>query len=387
MVPLGSGTGVTSYTVSAGGAYSFVNYNGSQWYMVGTNGADHMTDYSSVALSAWGAAAANVAMGSNKITGLANGTASTDAAAFGQVSVKANSAITISTTAPLSGGGDLSADRTLTIADGTTSVKGVVQLTDSTSSTSTTTAATPNAVKTAYDLAAAALPKSGGTMSGAIAMATNRVSGLAASGASTDAARADYLPGVPNLNIHTGTYSMKAWTADPAQIGMTAATVTMSSGVTFFSAITIPFATTINQIWHYQQTGAVFQATAGYYAFGIYDTSGNLLASTGNQQSSGLCGLTGHLGWSLSSSYAIAAGNYMIGFLYYTGTGAGSPTTPIFGRSSAALAVSINVNCPTPSAGKLDQRACSAGSGRTTLYNPMTATPSAVNTNFWTALS
>ena len=60
---------------------------------------------------------------------------------------------TISTTAPLSGGGNLSADRTLSIADATTSVKGAVQLTDSTSSTSTTTAATPNSVKTAYDYA------------------------------------------------------------------------------------------------------------------------------------------------------------------------------------------------------------------------------------------
>lgn len=41
-----------------------------------------------------------------------------------------------------------------TIQDGTTSQKGVVQLEDSTSSTSTTKAATPNSVKSAYDLAA-----------------------------------------------------------------------------------------------------------------------------------------------------------------------------------------------------------------------------------------
>jgi hypothetical protein len=60
---------------------------------------------------------------------------------------------TISTTSPLSGGGDLSDNRTLSIADATTSVKGAVQLTDSVSSTSTTTAATPNSVKTAYDFA------------------------------------------------------------------------------------------------------------------------------------------------------------------------------------------------------------------------------------------
>ena len=42
---------------------------------------------------------------------------------------------------------------TFAVADGTTSAKGVVQLTNSTSTTSTTTAATPNSVKSAYDLA------------------------------------------------------------------------------------------------------------------------------------------------------------------------------------------------------------------------------------------
>jgi hypothetical protein len=59
------------------------------------------------------------------------------------------------------------------IEQGSTTVRGTVQLTDSTSSTSTTTAATPASVKVAYDLAdlagtiaAAALPKAGGTMTG-----------------------------------------------------------------------------------------------------------------------------------------------------------------------------------------------------------------------------
>jgi hypothetical protein len=54
------------------------------------------------------------------------------------------------------------------VTAGTTTQAGVVQLEDATNSTSTTTAATPNSVKSAYDLAAAALPKSGGTMTGAI---------------------------------------------------------------------------------------------------------------------------------------------------------------------------------------------------------------------------
>jgi hypothetical protein len=387
MVPLGSGTGITTYVVSVGGSYSFVNYNGSQWYMVGTNDADHMTDYSNVALSKWGAAAANVAMGSNKITGLADGTASDDAAAFGQVSVKANSAITISTTAPLSGGGDLSANRTLTIADGTTSVKGAVQLTDSTSSTSTTTAATPNSVKTAYDLAAAALPKSGGTMSGAIAMGSNRITGLALPGASTDPLIASQSMGAPSPSIHAGgSYPLKAWNADPANCALSSASVSMTSQIEFFTAITIPYTMTLNQIWVYQIQGATYQATGGYYALGIYDTSGNLLATTGNAQPSGFTGLTGPLAWTLTSAYAIAQGNYMIGFLYYSGTGAGTPTTPALGRLNSNNATQINMNCPTASAGKLDQRCCSLSS-RTTLANPMTATPSQSATIFWVGVA
>jgi hypothetical protein len=88
------------------------------------------------------------------------------------LSGKVETARTISTTAPLAGGGDLSANRTLSIADGTTSVKGAVQLTDSTSSTSTTTAATPNSVKSAYDLANAAIPKSTVTTAGDLVVGT-----------------------------------------------------------------------------------------------------------------------------------------------------------------------------------------------------------------------
>jgi hypothetical protein len=66
------------------------------------------------------------------------------------------------------------------VVAGSTSSAGVLQLTDSTGSTSTTTAATPNSVKAAYDLAgtanaaaaaasvtaSAALPTAGGTMTG-----------------------------------------------------------------------------------------------------------------------------------------------------------------------------------------------------------------------------
>lgn len=66
------------------------------------------------------------------------------------------------------------------ITAASTSASGVVLLVDSTNSTSTSSAATPNAVKTAYDLANAALPKSGGTMTGTVVFAGGQtISGYA----------------------------------------------------------------------------------------------------------------------------------------------------------------------------------------------------------------
>ena len=61
----------------------------------------------------------------------------------------------VTATSPLTGGGTSGAI-TVGIDDATTSVKGAVQLSDSTSTTSSVLAATPTAVKSAYDLANAA---------------------------------------------------------------------------------------------------------------------------------------------------------------------------------------------------------------------------------------
>ena len=73
------------------------------------------------------------------------------------VSVTAPLGVTNGTTTPA-----------LTVSTGTTSAVGVLQLTDGVASSSTTTAATPNGVKTAYDLAALAIPKAGGVFTGQV---------------------------------------------------------------------------------------------------------------------------------------------------------------------------------------------------------------------------
>jgi hypothetical protein len=64
----------------------------------------------------------------------------------------------VTASSPLTGGGTSGAI-TVGIQDASTSQKGAVQLSDSTSTTSSTVAATSTAVKSAYDLAAAATPK------------------------------------------------------------------------------------------------------------------------------------------------------------------------------------------------------------------------------------
>lgn len=104
------------------------------------------------------------------------------------------------------------------IVAATTSVIGTVQLSDSTSTTSSVLAATPTAVKSAYDLAdlagtiaVAALPKAGGTMTGAITFAGGQTfpgvgsvtgvtgtSPIASSGGAT-----------PNISIQDGTTAQK----------------------------------------------------------------------------------------------------------------------------------------------------------------------------------
>lgn len=86
----------------------------------------------------------------------------------------------VGVTSPITGGGTSGAV-TIGIDDASTTQKGAVQLTDSTASTSTTTAATPNSVKSAYDLANGAVPKSLVDAKGDIIAATadNTVSRLA----------------------------------------------------------------------------------------------------------------------------------------------------------------------------------------------------------------
>ena len=77
---------------------------------------------------------------------------------------------------------DLASSANSKTSAASTTAAGIVQLTDGINSNSTTTAATANSVKTAYDKANAALPLSGGTLTGALT-----------------------LSGAPTVNLHAAT--------------------------------------------------------------------------------------------------------------------------------------------------------------------------------------
>ena len=77
----------------------------------------------------------------------------------------------VAVTSPITGGGT-SGDVTISIQDASTAQKGSVQLSDSTSTTSSVLAATPTAVKSAYDLANGATTKATLTTKGDIYAAT-----------------------------------------------------------------------------------------------------------------------------------------------------------------------------------------------------------------------
>jgi hypothetical protein len=77
----------------------------------------------------------------------------------------------VNVTAPITGGGTSGAV-TIGVDAASTSASGVVQLSNSTSTTSSVLASTPTATKSAYDLAAAAIPKSTVTTAGDVIYGT-----------------------------------------------------------------------------------------------------------------------------------------------------------------------------------------------------------------------
>lgn len=188
--------------------------------------------------------------------------------------------------APLTGGG-ASGSVTVGIQDGTTAQKGAVQLEDSTSSTSTTKASTPNSVKSAYDLANAAIPKSLVDAAGDLIYAT----------ADNTPARLAIGTAGQVLKVNSGATAPE-WGAAGGATGLTLVkTQTVGSGVSSvtvsdaFSSTYGNYLITSSGILASQNQNSSLQfgtTTTGYYYFGTSGafSSSTVSGSNGNNASS-----------------------------------------------------------------------------------------------------
>ena len=186
----------------------------------------------------------------------------------------------VTTTAPLQGGGTSGAIA-LTVDAASTSASGVVQLSNSTSTTSSVLAATPTAVKSAYDLANAAIPKTLTTTTGDI---------IYASGANTPAR----LGIGSSAQILTVSGGIPAWSTPAASGSYTKIvgnTFSSSSGITEDGCFTSTYKSYKLVITAYNSTrgewiklryrvGASTQTNASFLGGRLLqDTTGNIFQS------------------------------------------------------------------------------------------------------------
>lgn len=193
---------------------------------------------------------------------------------FTWVSANPGDITEVTVSSPITGGGS-SGSVNVAIQDGTTAQKGAVQLENSTSSTSTTTAAVPAAVKTSYDLAAAAIPKSTGTTAGDV---------IYYSGASTPVRLGVGTAGQV-LTVNSGATAPE-WASAASGGGMTLlASGSIAASATGFDLTSI--SGSYNELWLYiDDLSANAAGGIGYGALlKLNNDSGNNYSATGTQGS------------------------------------------------------------------------------------------------------
>jgi hypothetical protein len=235
----------------------------------------------------------------------------------------------------------------LTVRSATTSVDGIVQLSDSTSTTSSVLAATPTAVKSAYDLANAALPKAGGTVTGDITLGVNigiqfegttdDANEIRLIGADATADRTITLPNVTGTVVTTGdsgtvTSTMIAdGTIVNADINASAAIVDTklatiaTAGKVSNSATTATNANTASAIVARDGSG---NFTAGTITANLTGTASNVTTNAN---------LTGDV-TSVGNATSIAAGVIVNADVNASAAIAGTKISPDFGSQTVATA-------------------------------------------------
>lgn len=163
----------------------------------------------------------------------------------------------------------------ISIPDASTSVRGSVQLTDSTSTTSSSLAATATAVKSAFDLANAALPRAGGTITGEVVIgsagtllfegSTDDAFEIQLAAADATADRIVTLPNVTGTIITTGDTGTVTNTMLAGSIADTKLNTISTAGKVSNSATTATSANTISAI--------VARDSSGNFSAGTIDAT------------------------------------------------------------------------------------------------------------------
>lgn len=191
---------------------------------------------------------------------------------------------------------------------------------------------------------------------------------IAATGVSTLAPPADHAH--PRTTWGPDDHGLITAVADPALMQNSQAPAG-GAGVLQLVRLHLPVAATITNVCLWVSTGGS-GLTSGQCFAGLYTTSGNLLSATADQSTAWTS--TGLKSMALSSSQALTAGDYYVGFF------ANGTTLPSFLRGVGSSAGNLGLSAA-------NARFATAATGNTTSMPPSAGTLTGASAAFWAGLS
>ena len=204
--------------------------------------------------------------------------------------------------------------------------------------------------------------KAGDTMSGALAMGSNKITGLANGTAATDAVALGQLPSVPtsaNQGLLAATF---------ADMATASGTVTLTAGVQYFFMVNVTAPITATK-FTFRVNAAASGLTHGF--LGLYTQAGALISGSTTADTTTFTAATGY-SIPLGTPQTLSVGIYYVGIMF-------SGTTPptLIGVSAGGLFLGSTVSSGTLAGGG---RALTNGTGLTALLSSVSGTPALVNT-------